>query len=355
MPAQLFFKDKQIIGLDISQTGLKVMAVDSDKWLVEGYGSIDLDPAKMHNALDNDGDESDYLQENVKKLLRENIVGHLPSNHVAVSVPTGRSFSRTFSLPASQEKSLKGAVDIEVSQYIPIPVSSLYVDYEIIERDKETITVIVSAVPKSLVDVCLSAVRAAGLRPVLVEPGINSVARLLENTEEGHLSTLIIDIGQAYTDIAVLDKAAIRVSGGIGIGGNTFTLDIAKRLSIPLDTAHQFKVLNGLLPSPRQAKITSAVTPNLDRVAAEVKKVMRYYTERLEDASKIEQILVVGAGSNMPGIGEYFTNELVMPARVASPWQRLNFGQLNQPGKQFRSRYITVAGLASLPYAKVLP
>ncbi|MBC7764383.1 pilus assembly protein PilM, partial [Microbacteriaceae bacterium] len=43
-----------------------------------------------------------------------------------------------------------------------------------------------------------------------------------------------------------------------------------------------------------------------------------------------------------------FTNELVMAARVASPWQKLDFGSLQEPNKQFRPRYITVAGLASV-------
>jgi len=37
-----------------------------------------------------------------------------------------------------------------------------------------------------------------------------------------------------------------------------------------------------------------------------------------------------------------------MAARVASPWQTLDFGKLPQPAKQFRPRYITVAGLASI-------
>jgi type IV pilus assembly protein PilM len=75
---------------------------------------------------------------------------------------------------------------------------------------------------------------------------------------------------------------------------------------------------------------------------------MRYYNERLSDKNKLEQLLVVGAGSNVPGIGEYFTNALIMPARVASPWQKLDFGKLPEPAKQFRARYITVAGLASV-------
>jgi type IV pilus assembly protein PilM len=343
--AKLFYHDKPIIGLDISQTGIKVMAVDPKKWLVLGYGSVDLDPAKVQRSLESD---DNYLSENIRSLLGEKLVGELPSDHVVLGVPTSRSFSRTFTVPAKTEGTLGDAVEIEVDQYIPIPIGSLYVDYEVIERTKDQLTVIMSAVPKTLIDNCIAACTAAGLRPIMIEPGINSVARVLEATEEGHLPTLIIDIGPASTDIAVLDGGAIRVSGGLGIGGNTFTLDIAKKLNVALENAHQLKVLSGLSAGPRQAKISSALQPSLQRILTEVRKVIRYYNERLNDDRKLEQVLVVGGGSNVPGIGDYFTNELVMPARVASPWQRLDFGKLPQPSKQFRPRYITVAGLASV-------
>jgi type IV pilus assembly protein PilM len=348
--AKLFYHDKPIIGLDISQTGIKVMAVDPKKWLVTGYGSVDLDPAKVQKSLDS---SDNYLSDNIKTLLSEKLVGQLPSNHVIVGIPTSRTFSRTFTVPTKAEKSLSDAVEIEVDQYIPIPLSSLYVDYEIIERNKEQLTAIMSAVPKVLVDNCLQAVRDAGLNPIMIEPGINSVARVLEATEEGHLTTLIIDIGPASTDIAVLSGGAIRVSGGLGIGGNTFTLDIAKKMNIALENAHQLKVLNGLGAGPRQAKIVGALQPSLQRILSEVRKVIRYYNERLSDDSKIEQVLIVGGGSNVPGIGDYFTNELVMAARVAIPWQKLDFGKLPQPSKQFRPRYITVAGLASVDQGKI--
>lgn len=345
---KLFYKEKHAIGLDISQTGIKVMGIDAKHWLVQGYGSIDLDPAKMQEALDSDDDNSTYLAENLKRLFRENIVGTLPSNHCIIGVPTGKSYSRAFSLPADQEKTLADAIEIEVSQYIPIPMAALYVDYQIINRSTDQIHVIMSAVPRSLVDACMRAAVDANLRPVMVEPGINAVARVIQDTEEGHLATLIVDIGQASTDIAIFDKGAIRVSGGVGVGGNTFTLEIARKLGTALDNAHQLKVINGLNPGPRQAKLSRALEPSLERIATELKKVLRYYTERVSDSSKVEQILIVGAGSNVPGIGEYFTNALVMPARVASPWQKLDFGQLQPPSKQFRARYITVAGLASV-------
>lgn len=344
--AKLFFKDAPLIGLDISQTGIKIMSIDSLKWLVQGYGSLDLDPQKVQASLEDS--DNKYLTESISALLQNNIVGQLSSNHVAVGVPTGKAYSRTFTIPSDQEKNVEAAVEVEVDQYIPLPMSSLYVDYDIIGRTKESITVVMSAVPKVIVDSCTVAAREAGLMPVLVEPSINAVARVITAAEEGDLTTLIVDIGPASTDIAVLSGGAIRVSGAVGIGGNTFTLDIARKLNVALENAHQLKVLNGLNPGTRQDKITSALKPSLNRIVTEIRKVIRYYNERLSDDSKIEQVLIVGGGSNVPGIGEFFTNELVMAARVASPWQKLDFGNLQEPSRQFRPRYIAVAGLASI-------
>lgn len=346
----LLHKDKPIIGLDISQTDIKIMAIDPQKWLVLGYGSIDLEPLKLQKSL-KEGD--DYLTNNLKNLLADKVIGELPSRHTVVGIPTNRSFSQMFTLPAKAEKNIADTIEVEVEQYIPVPIASLYVDHEIIERNKEELTAVLSAVPKSLVDNVLDAATEAGLEPVMVEPGVNAVARMLEATEEGHLTTLIVDIGPASTDIAVLDQGAIRVTGGLSIGGNTFTLDIAKKLNVTLENAHQLKVLNGINAGPRQAKLVRALNPSLERISVEMKKVMRYYSERITDERKLEQVLIVGSGSNVPGIGDYFTNELIMPARTASPWQRLDFGELPQPHKQFRPRYITVAGLASVNYEDI--
>lgn len=347
--SKLYYKDKPIIGLDISQTGLKIMSVNVKKWLVTGYGSVDLDPVKVQESLDGD---SSYISDSLQTLLSKNIVGTLASNHVVLSVPTGRTFTRTFNVPAELKNKLKDAVELEIDQYIPIPAESLYVDFEIIEQNKESLTVSLSAAPRKLVDRCIEITEASGLKISMVEPGVNAVARLLEATEEGHLPTVIVDIGPASTDIAIFD-GSIRVTGSTNIGGNTFTLEIAKKLKVPLENAHQLKVLNGLNAGPKQQKLKAALEPSLTTILSETRKVIRYYNERLENKQKLEQVLVVGGGSNLPGIGEFFTESLVMPARVASPWQRLNFGKLPEPAKQFRSRYITVAGLASVDPVRI--
>src|SRR5690606_1939848 len=228
------------------------MAVDTKKWIVSGYGSTDLDPKKVMASLDGD---SDYLAVSLKKLLSEQLVGSLPSNHVVIGVPTGRSFSRTFTLPTSAEKHLADSVRVEADQYIPIPANILYIDYQVTSRTKEQLTVTMCAVPKQLIDSCIEAAESSGLQVVMIEPGINGIARVLQATEDGHLPTVVVDIGPASTDIAILD-GTVRVTGGVGLGGNTLTLDIAKKLGVTLENAHQLKVLNGLSAGPRQEKIT---------------------------------------------------------------------------------------------------
>ena len=344
--SKLFYKDTPIVGLDISNTGIKIMSIDPKKWLVNGYGSLDLEPLKVKDAIETEANT--YLTDNIKLMLAEKVVGNLSSNRVAIAFPTARSYSRTFTLPIETEKKLRDAVMLEADQYIPIPSSTLYIDYQVIERTKKEITVLMSAVSRVIIDNIITSVEAAGLQPVFIEPSISSVGRVLTATEQGELPTVIVDIGPASTDIAILDRGTIRVTGGLAIGGNTFTLDIAKKLGVALENAHQLKVLNGLSAGPRQQKLVDALQPSLERILTEVRKVMRYYDERISDTRKLEQLLVVGSGSNMPGIGEYFTDKLLMPARVASPWQKLDFGKIQEPPKQFRSRYITVAGLASI-------
>jgi len=351
--SKLFYNDKPLTGLDISTASVKVMSVDAKKWLVNGYGSIDLDPLKVKEALETDNDP--YLTESIKTLLAEKVVGTLSSNSVAIALPTARTYCRTFTLPYSAENTLKEAVILEADQYIPIPSSTLYIDYEIIERNrsKKVVTVLMSAISKTVVDNAVRSVKDAGLNPIIVEPSISTVTRLLTATESADLPTIVVDIGPTSTDIAIINKGSIRVTDGLAVGGNTFTLDIAKRLNIAVEYAHQLKVLSGLNKGPRQEKLKEALDPSLERILLEVKKVMRYYTERIDDEHKLEQLLVVGSGSSIPGIGEYFTDNLVIASRVASPWQKLDFGKLQEPPRQFRPRYLTVAGLASINPGKI--
>jgi type IV pilus assembly protein PilM len=343
MVGKLFHNDKPIAGLDISTTGIKIMAVDPKKMVVLGYGSFDFDPAHVQQGMSND---VDFLADALKKLLSSNLKGHLPSNQVVMSVPTSRTFSRMMVLPAESQKNLADAVQLEAEQYIPVAVSELYVDYQILEQTPKDLNVLVSAVPKKIVDNLTVICDKAGLVVTMIEPGINASARLIKVTEEGHLPSIIVDIGAATSDIGLLDNGTVRLTGSVAVGGHTFTLRIAEALKVSLEEAHQLKVQSGLGAGPNQSKLKLALEGSLGQIVSEMRKIIRYYNERIGVKTKIEQIIIVGGGSNVPGIGEIITDAMLMPARVASPWDALKFGRLEPPNRNFKPRYITAAGLA---------
>ena len=86
--SKYFHKDRPIIGLDISATSLKLMSVDTKKWTVLGYGSIDVDPQKLSTSLDGDGT---YLAEQLKRLVEKKTLGNFNSDHVVLGIPTSRT------------------------------------------------------------------------------------------------------------------------------------------------------------------------------------------------------------------------------------------------------------------------
>lgn len=347
--SKLFYRKKSLAGIDIGQTAVKVMSIDTHG-TVTGFGTVDVDPDAIRGAL-KDG-SADFLRETLTKLLGENVTGAPVSRQVVFSIPSGYTYMRTLILPAKAEKALRSAVELEAEQYIPVPLGTLIVDYEIVGRTADAITVLVCAAPRSVIELVSRVGNELGLEVVAIEPSLTSAARLLKETERADLPSVIVDIGALVTDIAVIAGGSIKVTASIPIGGHTFTLDISRGLSVPLEQAYQYKVLHGLSFSTRQDAIATALEPSLSSVLSEVKKITRYYTDRV-GGEAIEQLLLVGSGSNIPGIGEYFTNKLVLASRVALPWQKINFGKLDAPARQVRPRYITVAGLARMRDAEI--
>lgn len=314
---------------------------DGKKPQVLAYATIDLPRDKVTTSLEN---SDSYLESKLVELIDKKLVGKLSGHYVSVSIPTANTFSRVIRLPIEAEKDLASAIDLEIEQYIPIPKDLLISDYSITSRTNKNLEVLICATPKNIVNRVVDIVRTIQLEPVLIEPSMHSISRLLYKNEAGYLRTIVLDIGLTGTDIAVLDKI-IKATSSIQIGGNTFTMSIAKSMDIPVERAHQLKLLKGFNKSPEQKDITKALEPDMEVITNEIKKLLRYYEERLE-GKPIEQIIITGVGSNVAGLGDYFTNALYLPVRLANPWQDINFKHLPRPKRILISRYITVAGAA---------
>jgi type IV pilus assembly protein PilM len=355
MPNTNFYHDGPLFGLDIGHSNLKVMQIDNQhgkKPHVLGYGARKYLTESISNGVIVD---HDALAEALSELLRQDLVGSISTHRVACTIPTSRTFSRPMKLPPMEDKDIAEAVNLEAEQYIPIPQANLYIDYEIAKRDDSGIELLMVAMPKNVIDSYIKFLESVALEPVALEPTMNAAARLFSLADSSsNQPSILVDFGSIAIDLAVLDKTMFVNSTVLG-GSDTITDLIAKRLAIKTEEAYEIKNKDGIGPGPKQQAIIEAIKPTLDSLVREIQKIVRYYNERQDQSRrKIAQILTIGGGVNMPGLNEYLVQELHLPTRNLSPWDKLNFGNLPLPGSADLSMFVTVAGEAILKPQEIL-
>jgi type IV pilus assembly protein PilM len=250
-------------------------------------------------------------------------------------------------LPVMPEEELNEAVRLEVERYVPMPLDSLYLDYNVAASTDKEIELATVAIPKKIVDSYMSFLEALGLEPVVLEPTMYALSRLFSTSDAASsVPSILVDFGSVATDLAVIDKTML-VNSNVPTGIDQLVNAIAGRLNLSPEEARAIKNDKGIA-SP-DSEIFDIVKPTLDNLVKEIEKIIRYHNERnAPDHRAISQVLLAGGGSTMPGIAQYLSKALNMPARMMDPWQKMDFGGLKLPPEFDKSLYLTVAGEAIL-------
>lgn len=346
-----FYKDKPVFGFDIGHGSLKVMQLEpSKRTKIVGYGTTQFDISAIDNGVIVN---PKAIATAMHALFKGHLIGEITTRRVAMALPTYRTFSRSIRLPTLDDEELVEAVQLEVEQYIPVPLEELYLDYTVTSKSNEGQELFVVAVPKTIVDSYIMLARMMGLETILIEPTMASCTRLFTKDENSNLPSVIIDFGSLTADISIYDTTELAI-GTVPAGGLVFTEAISKRLGISREEAGHLKTKHGLDVSPKQKQVAAALEPALQKLVTEIRRMIRYYDERYESKKQMGQVVILGGGANMPGLGNYLTNALKIPVRTHNhPWALFSHEGVQPPAPADRLMYVTVAGLALLNPAEV--
>ena len=339
-----FYKDKPVFGLDIGFSSLKVMQIDRQhkSSLVTGYGVAGFDTSAIKDGIIID---PEIIAKAAHDLFSKHIIGDISTRRVALAVPAARTFTRTVTLPKLNKSDMADAIMLATEQYIPVPINDLYLDYNVINTTEKEQELLAVAVPKKMVDSYLVLTDLLGLEVVALETTIGAASRLFVEAEQSDVPTVLIDMGSLSSDITIYDKGLV-VTGTVPGGGDSFNQAIMSKLRVTREEAHVIKTKYGLSVSKKQKEITDCLSPILDQMLREIRRMIRYYEERSGTQRKIDQVVTMGGGANMPGLSEHMTNLLRLPVRMCDPWQHMSFQHLQPPNTVEKSMYVTVCGLA---------
>jgi type IV pilus assembly protein PilM len=343
---KLTYHDKPVFGLDIGRSTLKIMQVEPGVKMpvVCAYGSAQFDPAAIVDGVIVD---PETVIKTIHSLCTNSIVGELATKRVAMSIPNEYSFSRVLSLPALSNEDMKSAVMSEAERSIPLKLDDLYYDYRALELDASgNREVQLVATPKKIVDSYILVIEALGLELAAIETNIGAVTRMVTQSEGDDVVSLIVDLGSTAADLSIYDGNSVRITATADCGSEDITELIARALSVTSNQAHTIKTRYGLEPSKKQQEILKAIAPELDKLVAEIKKIIRYYSDRSDVSAQVGQIIVLGGGANLPGLSTYLTDQIRIPTRLCDPWQNLSFGTLQPPHQVETTLYTTAGGLS---------
>ena len=347
----VFFQDKPLFGLEIGHGSMKVMQVaaapaqsgakQAPPRLI-GYGATTFDTASQKDGV---VVQPEIVAKAAWELFRGHLVGDITTKRVAISIPAYRTFTRSLRLPSLKPKELDEAVQLEAEQYIPLPLEELYLDYEVVGQVDGGTELMAVASPRNIVDSYLDLARILGLETVLIEPTLGSLGRLFSLDSQSDIPAIIINLGSVSSDISIFDRQML-ITGTVQGGGEDFTRSIKEKLGVSLREAAVIKTRYGLGVSKKQTEIQEALEPILSEIVKEIRRMVRYYTERYGSKRPIEQVITLGGGANMPGLNEYMTEKLHLAVRHSDPWQYLDPRGLQPPHVSDRPMYSTAAGLS---------
>ncbi len=346
MRIPLVYRERPIFGFDLgTRTAKMIQLKPSGKTMtVLGFGyatfpeeaiveGIIVDPQEIVTAL--------------RPLMKKMTFGEITAKRVATALPVAKVFTRVLELPTMNPADLGQAVRLEAEQYIPVPLPDLYIDYEIIETGPERNEVLMVAAPRAIVDSHIKLFDLMGLEVAHIDSAMAASTRAIVAATPLTKPTLVADIGSTTIDLSVHDKV-IRLTDSIAMGGDSLTAQLVKDLGVAREQANEIKYRFGLGPSGLQPKVMASLGVPLNKMCAEMRRVIKFYQDRGVQKHKIEAVIVGGGSASMPGFLEYMTAQINLPVMLADPWSGLDMRRLPAAPKFDAPMYTTAIGLARL-------
>ena len=322
-------------GIDISDFSLKIANLKKRKNSLNlvSFGSSSIPPGIIEGGEVKD---EKSLAEIIKKSLNQIKGEKIKTKYVVASLPEEKSFLDVVQIPLMKEEEIESAVRFEIESHIPLKLEEVYFDFQKIQSitdHKNYQEVLVTAVPKNIVEGYLGALKKAGFQPIALEVECLSVVRALIREEKISPPLLIIDFGGSRTTFLIFSGKSIRLTSSNPFSSQKLTKALSEKLKVSPKKAEKMKLKEGLIG---EKKVSKVLFPLLTYMKGEIETHLEYYRshgvggKRRRGGKKIEKVLLCGGGANLKGLKEFFNSQLKLDVELGNPWVNI----LEQPLKE---------------------
>jgi type IV pilus assembly protein PilM len=309
---------KSFLGVDIGTSSFKVVELSSRKGIrLENYGQLRAEYFTEKKSIQGLILSNDHIIAGLSSILQET---KIKTKEAIFAIPDYATFFTSFDLPSMSKLELEEAIRYEAPKHIPLPLSEVTLDWEVIKgnpliEDRQPLKVMLVAVPNETISQYDKIAKALGLKIIAMETEVFSLARALIKYQDKRSILGLIDCGQKTTTINIFSQNILKASHSIDISSEELIQVLADTLKIDLRKAEIIKKAYGL---SKEENIRKILAPQVDILIKETKEVFNQYF--LEEKEKVEKIIIAGGVANLPGLKEYFTEQMKMPIEIANPF-----------------------------------
>lgn len=296
------------------------------------------------------GEIKDYLA------LKTAIMSAVKDNHVkikdvVVTVECTEIIKREMIINQVPDEDKLDLIAYEVSQYLPIDVSSYVLQFKELETIKEEETlkvkILLGAMPKDIVKAHFELINECGLNPCYMDMHSNSLEKLVkvchfnEPRNMNHTAAYI-DFGHKIIDISIFEDFDFKFNRLLKLGSAEFNRVLMEYLSVEADEAESRKKktsVTGLIKAyaahgtdepakDKETELKNLVlrdTVNyLEEVIDEIDKVFKYYTSRNAE-NKIDQVYIYGGSAQFTDLIELFSERFELPVKIVKTINNLDY------------------------------
>ncbi len=329
----MFFASKQLIGLDIGTSSLKLAQVKITRkgTTLTRFSMMSMPPSSISGGeiLNLTG-----ISQVIKSLFSE---AKVRSKNVATGMWGTAVIVKKISIPQMDGKLIAEQIRWEAEQYIPFDINDISLSHHILEKKNQsgdTMDVLLIAAKKDLVLQYAEVVSEAGYKCKTVDLNGFALANCFEMNFGINSETLaLINIGASVTSFVVIKDGDVIFCRDIAVGGENYTSEIHKDMGLSMEEAESLK----LSISSGEAvpdEIHPVISATNEMIAEEIQSSFEFF-HATEVGEKISRLYFTGGGSLTPGLTDQIILMTGVEGEAFSPLKGLIKG-----GKSLSKAYL---------------
>lgn len=243
---KLFKRAKPLMAVDIGHQNVKIVVLSKEGNRVQILRAVRR-PTPEESFKDGSVVNEDKLVELLSRSVAEMELSDSVNVVVGISGTKGL-ITKKIDIPKMEPNQIPEHLPFEVEQYLPYDMNDLDLDYEILKkaesRSPDAIPVLVVAVLMSVVKQYDSLFEKSFLNCDIMDANVFALTNIFEwsHGKDEKNNFLLMDIGAAHTNMAVIYKGEVIFTRSVPFGGDGYTEKIRNILQTSYQEAEDLKI-----------------------------------------------------------------------------------------------------------------